>query len=252
MFPKILAVSDLHAIRAWFAWVLRHASRFDLICIGGDVCDMFAREPFGQQQAAVKRWLSRLVAIGVPVALADGNHDDQPRRWLDGTTGLDSLLLAGFSGPVCAGGKPMLLTVCPDTHLGGIPAEKAVENLFARSAALRTNEPLPWLVLHHEPPHGTAICCGAGGNRSIADAVARHGPDVVVCAHIHKAPFDRDLGGHWHTRIGSTLLLNAGQRRKRPWPCHFRIAGNTITWRAPGHPPESTRITQELTPKPSS
>lgn len=244
MLPRILAVSDLHADRAWFAWVLRHATRFDLICIGGDVCDIFAREPAAQQRAAVKRWLSGLVATGVPVALAEGNHDEHFHRWLEGAGGLDSLLLAGFSGPVQAGAKPMLLTVCPDTSFERLAADRMVEALLSRAAALRAREPMPWLVLHHEPPHATPICCGAEGNRSLADAVVRHRPDLVVCAHIHGAPFERDRGGSWHTRIGSTLMVNAGQWPDRPWPCHLQIAGDVVTWRAPAHPRETARIAQ--------
>ncbi|MCC6356662.1 MAG: metallophosphoesterase [Verrucomicrobiae bacterium] len=242
MFPRVLAVSDLHADRTWFAWTIRHATRFDLICIGGDVCDVFAREDPDQQRAAVKRWLVRLVASGVPVALAEGNHDDRPHRWLEGAAGLDSLLLAGFSGTVCAGGSQMLLTICPDTSVEGIAADRVVEGLLSEAAAKRAREPMPWMVLHHEPPDGTPICCGAEGNRSLADAVTRHQPDLVVTAHIHESPFRKDRGGRWHAWIGSTLLVNSGQMPDRPWPCHFRIADNDITWRALGQPRETVPI----------
>ena len=71
---------------------------------------------------------------------------------------------------------------------------------------------------------------------------SRHQPDLVICAHIHEAPFEKYLGGHWHCRIGHTLLVNAGQWRERRWPCHVQIEGDIVTWRAPGHPRESVRI----------
>lgn len=243
MFPRILAVSDLHANWEWFAWVIRHAHRFDLVCLGGDLCDMFTqRMPLAEQQREARRQLSLLAAAGIPIAIAEGNHDAVEPGWLRSGPGLESVIWPGSSGLLSAADRRLVLTVCPDTSLGSNDAGRAVPELFAKGAAVRDREGLPWLAIHHEPPDATPICAGADGNRLLSGLVARHRPDLVICAHIHEAPFEKYLGGHWHCRIGHTLLVNAGQWRKRRWPCHLQIEGNIVTWRAPGHRRESVRI----------
>lgn len=77
--------------------------------------------------------------------------------------------------------------------------------------------------------------------------VFRYQPDLVICGHIHEAPFERHLGGLWHCRIGRTVMVNAGQWHKRRWPCHLQIDRDTVIWRAPGHPRESVKLAQTPT-----
>lgn len=243
MFPRILGISDLHANWEWFAWVIRHAHRFDLVCLGGDLCEIFTEgATLKEQHQSILHRLSRLATTGHPLAVAEGNHDAARSGWLGRGPGLEKVMWPGFSDEVGIGGRKLVLSVCHDTVVDGINAPGRVAAVFEAGAAARDRTGAPWLVLHHEPPEGTPICAGADGNRLLSGLVARHQPDLVICAHIHEAPFEKHLGGHWHCRIGHTLLVNAGQWRKRRWPCHVQIEGDIVTWRAPGHPRESVRI----------
>lgn len=243
VFPTILAVSDLHANWGWFAWLVRHAPRFDLVCLGGDLCDLFTRRtPVAEQRREALRHLALLAASGVPIAVAEGNHDAIEPGWLGPSPGLESVLWPGFSGQISAAGRRLILTVCPDTYFGSGDVDATVRSLFEFGAAARQREWLPWLVLHHEPPDAAPICAGMIGSACLNDNVACHEPDMVICAHNHGAPFDRAKGGHWHCRMGNTLLVNAGQKPGHRWPCHLLIDGATVIWRAPGHPKESVRI----------
>lgn len=245
MFPRILAVSDLHANWEWFAWVIRHAHRFDLLCLGGDLCEIFTeRASLKEQHQSILNRLSRLAATGLPLAVAEGNHDAARPGWLGPGPGLERVMWPGFSDEVRIGGHRLVLSVCHDTVVDGINAPGRIAAALEAGAVARDRTRSPWLVLHHEPPGGSPICSGADGNRLLSGLVLRHQPDLVICAHIHEAPFEKDRGGYWHCRIGRTLLVNAGQWTKRRWPCHLQIEGDTVTWRAPGHPRESVQLRQ--------
>lgn len=195
-----------------------------------------------EQQHEALRQIGLLAVDCKAVAVAEGNHDAVEHGWLCPGPGRQSVMWPGFSGQVQAGARQIVLTVCPDTSLGRSDADPVIASAFATGAAIRDCTRLPWLVLHHEPPQETPICVPGPGHFLLAQTVLRHQPDLVICAHIHAAPFARDLGGCWHHRIGTTLLVNAGQLRGRRWPCHLLIEGNTVTWRAPDHSRETVPI----------
>lgn len=243
MFPKILTVGDLHADWAWFRWLRRQASNFDLVCLPGDLSDfLVGQRRLAAQRRKILRELAQLAAAGTPVAVAEGNHDAVDPGWLCPAPGLESVMLPGFSAAISAGSRRLVITLCPDTYFGGEQSDRAVARLFASGAAIRDEEGLPWLVIHHEPPDSTPICGDAIGSGQLAGLVMRHQPDLVICGHIHQAPFMRSMGGNWYHRIGRTLLLNAGQSRKTPWPCHILIDGNIVTWHAQGIRSETVRL----------
>lgn len=250
MLPRILAVSDLHANWEWFAWLVRHAHRFDMICLGGDMCHMSPQQMTrAEQRREVLRQISVIAASGIPIAVAEGNHDAVDPGWLGPGPGLDSVIWPGFSGGITVGGRRLILTLCPDTYFGSGDTDRVVSDLFRIGAEARDREGSPWLVAHHEPPDATPICVGMAGSSALNHLVLSHRPDLVLCGHNHEAPFEKHLGGDWHCRIGPTLLVNAGQWRKRRWPCHFLIEDDTVTWRAPGHPRESVRVTPGARPQ---
>ena len=71
----------------------------------------------------------------------------------------------------------------------------------------------PWLWVYHGPPEGPLAWTGSRffGDPELPALMERHRPDVVLCGHIHQAPFV--AGGAWHDRIGSTMLFNSGYQR---------------------------------------
>ena len=76
---KILITADLHYREKWFRWLSTRAGDYDLICIAGDLLDMFFREPRIVQAREVRRWIRELAKV-TRVAICSGNHDDAGRQ----------------------------------------------------------------------------------------------------------------------------------------------------------------------------
>jgi hypothetical protein len=59
--------------------------------------------------------------------------------------------------------------------------------------------------VYHGPPEGPLAWTGSRffGDPELPALIERHQPDVVLCGHIHEAPFV--AGGAWHDRVGSTM-----------------------------------------------
>jgi Icc-related predicted phosphoesterase len=57
---KIFVTTDLHYREHWFRWLLRQAADYDLICIAGDLLDMFKGAPRMEQAREVSQWIREL------------------------------------------------------------------------------------------------------------------------------------------------------------------------------------------------
>lgn len=68
---KILHLTDLHFRRYWLDWAHDVAANYDLVCISGDLLDMFAATPLREQIPIVTEWLRSLPA---KAAVCSGNH----------------------------------------------------------------------------------------------------------------------------------------------------------------------------------
>jgi Icc-related predicted phosphoesterase len=106
------------------------------------------------------------------------------------------------------------------------------DEVSAQLAQAAVNRPQRWVWLYHAPPAGTVLC--RDGRREFPDHdlaawIAEHQPDVVLCGHIHQAPWVE--GGSWHARLGSTLVFNAG-RQIGPVPPHVTLdlEAGTAEW----------------------
>jgi predicted MPP superfamily phosphohydrolase len=75
---KLLLTADLHFRIHWFHWLIAQAPRYDLVCIAGDLLDMFGSESRMEQAREVKKLILGLADI-VPVAVCSGNHDNAGR-----------------------------------------------------------------------------------------------------------------------------------------------------------------------------
>jgi predicted MPP superfamily phosphohydrolase len=76
---KILITADLHYQEHWFRWLLSRAADCDLVCIAGDLLDMFDSEPRTAQAEQVSRWIRELAKV-TRVAICSGNHDHAGRQ----------------------------------------------------------------------------------------------------------------------------------------------------------------------------
>jgi len=217
---RILLVSDLHYTLPQWDWVVRSASRFDLVVLAGDSLDIASAVPLEAQAVVTLRYLA-LLRAAAPVVIASGNHDltgpdargEQSALWLAGArdagvpTDGDSWLATDA-----------LVTVCPwwDGPLGRAALE-------AQLAADASRRPMHWLWVYHWPPLGSPTCWT--GKRPYGDAelggwIARHAPDIVLAGHVHEPPFKPT--GSWADRIGHTWVFNAG-RQIGPVPAHIEI-----------------------------
>ena len=76
---KILITADLHYREHWFRWLITRAGDHDLICIAGDLLDMFSGKPRIAQAMEVSRWIRELAKV-TRVAICSGNHDNAGRQ----------------------------------------------------------------------------------------------------------------------------------------------------------------------------
>lgn len=70
---KILHVSDLHARPAWYQWLVEESSRYDLVCLTGDMLNLGDVNGVAAEQ--IETVLSYLRNITAPLAICSGNHD---------------------------------------------------------------------------------------------------------------------------------------------------------------------------------
>jgi metallophosphoesterase superfamily enzyme len=75
---KLLLTADFHYGLHWFRWLIEQAPSCDLVCIAGDLLDMFKFETRIEQAREVRRLIRALADI-VPVAVCSGNHDNAGR-----------------------------------------------------------------------------------------------------------------------------------------------------------------------------
>lgn len=227
---KVLLVSDLHYTLKQLDWIHAVAGDFELVVLGGDLLDVAAPLPLDAQIVVVLKHLARLRRRARQLIVCSGNHDLDHRdatgekvpRWIarvrrEGiVTDGDTIVIDG-----------MLITVCP--WWDGPAARETIGMQLARDAARpRTG----WIWLYHAPPDDSPTSWA--GRRHYGDAglrewIVQYRPDLVLCGHIHQAPFR--AGGSWVDRIAETWVFNAGQQIG-PVPAHIIIdtGERTASW----------------------
>jgi Icc-related predicted phosphoesterase len=226
---RILVVSDLHYRLPHYDWLVGASSDVDAVALVGDLADVVSPVPHEVQTVVLATYLGRL-AERTPVFAASGNHDldgpgehgEQVAGWLR-RVDLEGLYVDGASVDV----GDTRFTICPWWD-GPVTREEVAAQL----AAAAVDRPARWVWLYHAPPAGTVLC--HDGRRTfpdqdLADWIAEHEPDVVLCGHIHQAPWVE--GGSWHARLGSTWVFNAGKQIGKV-PAHITLdtEAGTATW----------------------
>lgn len=210
----MLLVSDLHYNLRKLDWVLAHvadpSNGIDVVVVAGDVLDLASSVPLDAQIAVALTYIERL-AGHVPTLVCSGNHDldhrtesgEKATRWLaearisgvhvDG----DSFDLDGWRFTACAWWEG------PET----------LAALEARLDAAAVDRPANWLWAFHGPPEGPLSWTGSKhyGDPELPRLLDVYRPDVVLCGHVHEAPFTAE--GAWADQRGSTWLFNAGLTR---------------------------------------
>ncbi len=207
---RILVLSDLHYRLPHYDWLVGACAEVDAVALVGDLVDVVSPVPHDVQTVVVTRYLDQL-ADRTRVLAASGNHDldgpgphgEQTAAWLRRTE-REGLHVDGTSVDV----GDTRFTICPWWD-GPVTRDQ----VGAQLAAAAVDRPARWVWLYHAPPAGTPLC--HDGRRTfpdqeLADWIAEHGPDVVLCGHIHQSPWA--TGGSWHARLGRTWVFNAGKQ----------------------------------------
>jgi predicted MPP superfamily phosphohydrolase len=210
---KLLLTADLHFRLHWFRWLIEQAPDFDLVCIAGDLLDMFKSET-RLEQAREIRSLIRLLADVVPVAVCSGNHDNAGRL-----VSHDRASVYGWF--IELGAHPNIITdgstrkleklIVTTTPYRCSRQEKSI--WLDRGSTIRRQSGIPWIVLHHVPAKtGSGV---SGEESEAAEVLATYRPDYFVSGHNHAFPYT--LGQSWNQKMADSRLLVPGQLLEAPF-----------------------------------
>jgi Icc-related predicted phosphoesterase len=208
---RVLLVSDLHYALRQLDWVVSVAADYDLVVLAGDNLDVASMVAPDAQVAVLLEYLSRIAAKTTVIACS-GNHDLDGRNAL-GERAAQWLERARAIGVVVDGTlletADVMVTVCP--WWDGPDTRKLVDRQLSADSELVGNR--LWIWAYHAPP-GASPTSWTGkryyGDDELAGWIAQHEPAIVLCGHVHQAPFAE--GGAWLDRIGPTAVLNAGRQ----------------------------------------
>ena len=228
---RALLVSDLHYDLRKLDWVLAEAATVDLLVMAGDLLDIASGVPLDAQITVVLEYLGRCAEQTTTVACS-GNHDLDSRT--DAGEKATAWISEARSRGVCVDGDSVtvgdwLVTACPWWE--GPETLQLLEDVLKQAATLQEG---PWLWVYHGPPEGPLSWTGKRhfGDPELPRLLERHRPDLVLCGHIHEAPFVP--GGTWMERRGPTVLFNSGRMRGQI-PAHvlFELDDRTAAWWSP-------------------
>lgn len=201
---RMLHCSDFHANKAWFDWLVAHASEYDLVCLTGDMLDLVEIHRLTAQLRMVKAALRR---VATPLALCSGNHDS-----LSGPRARASLLHAAWLNELRR----------PGLWIDG----DAFEFKKYKFRCIGWDAQLPiaaageiWLF--HAPPARSPVASGLDESEAgdeVFDNICRagKGPEVVLSGHQHNPR-------RWICRVGRTWCLNPGYSHHANTPNHIAI-----------------------------
>jgi len=227
---RILLVSDLHYTLKQLDWVTSVAGEHDLVVLAGDQLDIASIVAPGAQIAVVLEYLARLSAKTTVIACS-GNHDlnaqndlgERAASWLDAARGTGV-----FVDGTRLETDDVLITVCPWWD-GPLTCEVVDCQLADDAALVGVRE---WIWVYHAPPDASPTSWT--GKRHYGDAalsawIEQYQPAIVLCGHVHQAPFMPD--GGWIDRIGTTTVCNAG-RQPGPVPTWITLDTDTgvVRW----------------------
>jgi hypothetical protein len=183
---RLLLTTDLQFRLLWFRWLIEQAPDFDLICIAGDLLDMFKSETRIEQAREV-RTLIRELADLVPVAVCPGNHDNAGRvvshdrasvyEWFIDLGTHPNIITDGSTRKL----ENLIVTAIP-YHCSR--QEKSI--WLDRGSTIRRQTGMPWIVLHHVPAKNGLG--DSGEELEASELLAAYRPGYCVSGHSHAFP----------------------------------------------------------------
>ena len=236
---KLLLTADLHYHLHWFRWLIEEAPNFDLVCIAGDLLDMFKSEATIEQAREITRVIRELADI-VPIALCSGNQDNAGRlvshdrasvyKWFIDLATHPNVITDGSTRKL----ENLLVTTIP-YHCSR--PEKSI--WLDRGSTIRKQTGMPWIVLHHVPAKtGSGV---SGEELEAAELLVTYRPDYLVSGHDHAFPYVP--GQSWNQKLGAVSVLVPGQLLKAPFPNHIKL--DTESGESSWHTASETWIPEE-------
>jgi predicted MPP superfamily phosphohydrolase len=236
---KLLITADLHYRIHWFRWLIKQAHDFDLICIAGDLLDMFRSETRMEQAREVRPLLEQLANV-VPVALCSGNHDNAGRLVAyDRASLYEWLIDLGTHRNIITDGSTRKLENLIVTTIPYHCSRQEKSIWLDRGSTIRRQTGIPWIVLHHVP---AKTSLGISGDESeAAELLTTYRPDYFVSGHDHAFPYA--TGQSWNQKLGDSRLLVPGQLLGASTPNY--IALNTESGELSWHTASDTWIPED-------
>jgi hypothetical protein len=148
---NLLLTGDLHFRLHWFRWLIEQAPDFDLVCIAGDLLDMFRSETRMEQAREIRTLVKELADI-VPVALCSGNHDNAGRLVShDRASVYEWFIDLGTHRNIITDGSTRKLENLIVTTIPYHCSRQEKSIWLDRGFTIRKQTVIPWIVLHHVP-----------------------------------------------------------------------------------------------------
>jgi hypothetical protein len=236
---KILLTADLHFRADWFRWLMEQASSYDLVCIAGDLLDMFNVESPKGQAREVSVLIRELADI-VPVAICSGNHDNAGGLVSHDRASLYRWFIElGTHPKVVTDGMTRKLENIIITTIPYHCSKKEKSIWLDRGSTIRRQTGMPWMVLHHVPPQSGP---GVSGEKSEAsDLLLTYRPNYFVCGHDHEFPYVS--GQSWRQNVGEVCVLVPGQLLSAPYPNYIHL--NTVSKESSWHTDRETGMPED-------
>jgi Icc-related predicted phosphoesterase len=226
---KALIAADLHYNLRQFDWLLRVAGDYDVVILAGDLLDLAGHADLDTQIVVVTKYLARIGRL-TRLVVCSGNHDADGRDFLDEP-------VFGWFRDVRADGVHAddehvpfgdgLISIC--AWWDG-PIARARLERFLASAPSRSGG--RWIWIHHVPPNGSPVAWTGrhhAGDDLLPVLIGIYRPDLVVCGHVHDAPFRQ--GGAWIDRLEGTVVVNPGrQLGGLPAIIELDLDAGTLAW----------------------
>jgi predicted MPP superfamily phosphohydrolase len=236
---KLLLTADLHYRIHWFRWLIKQTPNFDLICIAGDLLDMFKSETRTEQAREI-RTLVKELADTLPVAVCSGNHDNAGRLVSHDRASVYGWFIdLGTHRNIITDGSTRKLEKLIVTTIPYHCSRQEKSIWLDRGSIIRRQTGMPWIVLHHVPAKTGA---GVSGEESeAAGLLAAYRPDYFVSGHDHAFPYASGQG--WNQKLGESRLLVPGQLLRAPFPNHIKL--NTESGELSWHTASDTWIPED-------
>jgi DNA repair exonuclease SbcCD nuclease subunit len=167
---KRLLTADLHFRLHGFHWLIEQAPDFDLVCIAGDLLDMFKAETRLEQAREITRLIRELADL-VPVALCSGNHDNAGRLVShDRASVYGWFIELGAHPTIITDGSTRKLENLIVTRVPYHCSRQEKSIWLDRGSTIRKQTGIPWIVLHHVPAKTGS---GVSGEESEASKTSR-------------------------------------------------------------------------------